>query len=67
MKTGEDLYLQKRMLKVGKLKYNKDLWIYAPVRRVHKWGFKNKSNNYKTYFFSLLFLIIFFNRRKLLL
>ena len=40
MKTGEDLDLQKRMLTVGKLKYNKDLWVYTSMRRVHKWGFK---------------------------
>lgn len=40
MKTGEDLDLQKRMLIIGKLKYNKDLWVYASMRRVHKWGFK---------------------------
>lgn len=40
LKTGEDLDLQKRMQKIGKLKYARNLWVYASMRRVKKWGFK---------------------------
>ncbi len=36
--TLEDIDLAKRMARVGKVKFNKEAWVYTSTRRLDKWG-----------------------------